>query len=84
MKKDEVIRHLTLILDNENYLHPFREGNGRTQREVIRVLGLAKGYDSEINVEFDDVIYNLYMDGTVHSDIKKLEQLFDKILVKIS
>lgn len=81
--RDEIIKHLALILDNENYLHPFREGNGRTQREVIRVLGLAKGYDSEINIEFDDEIYNLYMDGTVHSDIKLLEQLFDKILVKL-
>lgn len=82
--RDEIIKHLALILDNENYLHPFREGNGRTQREVIRVLGLVKGYESEITIEFDDEIYNLYMDGTVHSDIKKLEQLFDKILIKVN
>lgn len=82
--RDEIIKHLALILDSENYLHPFREGNERTQREVIRVLGLVKGYDSEINVELDDTIYNLYMDGTVHSDITKLEQLFDNILMKIN
>jgi cell filamentation protein len=82
--RDGIIKHLALILDNEVYLHPFREGNGRTQREVIRVLGLIKGYDSEINVESDDTIYNLYMDGTAHLDITKLEQLFDKILMKIN
>lgn len=28
--KDEIIMHLTEILDNLNYFHPFREGNGRT------------------------------------------------------
>jgi cell filamentation protein len=81
--KAELIQHLAKILDNENYFHPFREGNGRTQREVIRVLGLMKGYDSEINVSLDDEIYNLYMDGTVYGDVKVLEMLFEKILVKL-
>lgn len=27
-----------------NVLHPFREGNGRTQREFIRTLSLSNGY----------------------------------------
>jgi cell filamentation protein len=27
-----------------NVLHPFREGNGRTQREFIRTLGMNAGY----------------------------------------
>lgn len=81
--REEIIFHLAKILDNENYFHPFREGNGRTQREVIRVLALEKGYRARVNVEVDDSIYNLYMEGTVHGDIKLLEQLFDKILTKI-
>jgi cell filamentation protein len=80
--RDDVIRHLALILDNQNYLHPFREGNGRTQREVVRVLALEKGYKAQIKLESDDEIYNLYMDGTVYGDIKMLERLFDKILEK--
>jgi cell filamentation protein len=33
---------LAEILDNVNYLHPFREGNGRTQREFLRLLALEK------------------------------------------
>lgn len=28
-----------------NHLHPFREGNGRTQREFIRCLALNAGFD---------------------------------------
>jgi cell filamentation protein len=27
-----------------NAIHPFRDGNGRTQREVIRALSLLNGY----------------------------------------
>lgn len=60
--KDEIIKQLAKILDNLNYFHPFREGNGRTQREVIRSLALSKGYSAQVRVEQDDDIYNLYME----------------------
>lgn len=81
--KDEIIMHLTGILDNLNYFHPFREGNGRTQREVIRALALSKGYSAQIRVEQDDEVYNLYMDGTVHEDLEKLKELLIRILIKL-
>ncbi|KXU01369.1 cell filamentation protein [Streptococcus constellatus] len=78
--KDKIIEQLAKILDNLNYFHPFREGNGRTQREVIRSLALSKGYSAQIRVEQDDEVYNLYMDGTVYGNIDKLKKLFSKIL----
>ena len=81
--KDEIIMHLSEILDNLNYFHPFREGNGRTQREVIRSLALTKGYSAQIQVEQDDEVYNLYMDGTVHEDLGKLKELLIRILIKL-
>lgn len=81
--RSKVIEQLAAILDNLNYYHPFREGNGRTQREVIRSLALSKGYRAQIRVEADDGIYHLYMDGTVQGNIEILKQLFDKILEEI-
>lgn len=66
--KDEIIMHLTEILDNLNYFHPFREGNGRTQRDVIRALALSKGYSAQIRVE---------------QDLEKLKELFIRILSKL-
>ena len=81
--KLEIAKHLASILDNLNYMHPFREGNGRTQREVIRVLALAKGFYADINIDIDDEIYHLYMDGTVEGDKSILTQLFLKILEEI-
>ncbi len=33
-----------------NALHPFREGNGRTQREFARMICLACGYDFNLSV----------------------------------
>ena len=70
-------------MDNLNYIHPFREGNGRTQREVIRVLALAKGYELLINVDGQDEVYKQYMDGTVYSDVKLLKQLISSLMEKI-
>jgi cell filamentation protein len=38
------IGRLTHYLTELNVLHPFREGNGRTQREFIRCIALEFGY----------------------------------------
>lgn len=81
--KECIIRSLAKILDSLNFFHPFREGNGRTQREVIRALAISKGYRAQIRVSDDDIIYNTYMDGTVYGDLQKLESLFELILEKI-
>jgi len=47
--KSKLAKHLAVLLDSINYLHPFREGNGRTQREFIRILALEKGYALNLN-----------------------------------
>lgn len=40
--KRSLVEKLVEILDNVNYLHPFREGNGRAQREFLRLLASEK------------------------------------------
>ncbi len=47
--KKHLAEKLAEILDNVNYLHPFREGNGRTQREFVRVLALEKVLTLNLN-----------------------------------
>jgi len=47
--KRQLAEKLAEILDNVNYLHPFREGNGRTQREFLRLLALEKGLTLNLN-----------------------------------
>lgn len=44
MKEDVFIRKLAYYFSEINALHPFREGNGRSQREFIRTLALKNGY----------------------------------------
>ena len=44
LKAGEFAKRLAYYLAEVNALHPFREGNGRTQREFIRQLAYQNGY----------------------------------------
>ena len=71
---------LAEILDNVNYLHPFREGNGRTQREFLRMLALEKGLILNINPPDNKSVYERYMKGTIESDVKTLTGLIFELI----
>ncbi len=63
---EDFIRVLSDNYGDLNALHPFREGNGRTQREFARLICLACGYDFNLSV-------------TCHSEMLKASKLsFDK------
>jgi cell filamentation protein len=67
-------------LDSVNYLHPFREGNGRAQREFIRLLAIEKGLILNLNPPDNISVYEKYMEGTIISDIETLYKLiFEQI-----
>lgn len=44
LQKGEFVKRLAYFFSEINALHPFREGNGRSQREFIRSLALKNGY----------------------------------------
>jgi len=73
--KQQIAEKLAEILDNVNYLHPFREGNGRAQREFLRLLALEKGLTLNLNPADNKNVYDQYMQGTINSDVKILSKL---------
>ena len=44
LEEEDIIGRLAYYFSEINALHPFREGNGRSQREFIRCLALHNGY----------------------------------------
>lgn len=78
--KLKIARKLAEILDAINYLHPFREGNGRAQREFIRLLALEKNQILNLNPPNNEKIYKQYMNGTINSDIKALTELILELI----
>jgi len=71
----QLAEKLAEILDNVNYLHPFREGNGRAQREFLRLLALEKGLKLNLNPPDNKNVFDQYMHGTINSDVKTLTKL---------
>lgn len=78
--KQPLPEKLAVILDNINYLHPFREGNGRTQREFLRLLALEKGFTLNLNPPDEKSVYERYMKGTIESDVKTLTELIFQLI----
>ncbi len=73
--KLQIAKKLAEILDNVNYLHPFREGNGRTQREFLRLLALEKGLTLNLNPPDNKNVHDQYMRGTINSDLKTMTNI---------
>ena len=78
--KRELAQKLAELLDNINYLHPFREGNGRAQREFIRSLAHEKGIELNLTPPNNPLIYKKYMEGTINSDVVLLSELFLELI----
>lgn len=78
--KKHLADKLAELLDNINYLHPFREGNGRTQREFLRLLATEKGLTLNLNPPDNVSVYERYMKGTIESDIPTLTELIFELI----
>ena len=76
-------RKLAEILDAVNHLHPFREGNGRTQRMFIEYLALSAGY----RVDFTNVTAGEMIEASVRAfdrDETMMRGIFERITTQIS
>lgn len=78
--KQILAEKLAEILDNVNYLHPFREGNGRAQREFLRLLALEKRLILNLNPPDENSVYERYMKGTIESDLTLLTELIYELI----
>ena len=78
--KKNLAEKLAEILDNVNYLHPFREGNGRAQREFLRMLAIEKGLTMNLNPPDNKSVYERYMKGTIESEVAILTELIFELI----
>ena len=79
---DQFVKRLAYHFSEINALHPFREGNGRSQREFIRELALYNHYA----IDFSNSAGKEMLDASVDAFLcryEKMEALFDKCLRKL-
>jgi len=80
---DEMPERLTYYLSEINVLHPFREGNGRTQRAFIEYLAQSAGYD----VDFSNVAPEEMIEASVLSfdkDLGMMKAMLERIISPIT
>ncbi|WP_374020548.1 Fic family protein [Paenibacillus thiaminolyticus] len=77
---ERFIEKLAHYLTELNVLHPFREGNGRTQREFIRCLAL----ESDYYIDFTKVRPDVMLQAMIESpfDNKRLSHVLSSITKK--
>lgn len=81
--KDSVPHRLAYYLSEINVLHPFREGNGRTQRLFIEYLALIAGYE----IDFSAVTPQEMIIASADSfacDYASINAMFERITKPIS
>lgn len=55
--REKVFDNLAYVMAELNIIHPFREGNGRSIREFIRIMAKRMGYDINWgNVDKDEIL----------------------------
>jgi cell filamentation protein len=78
---NQISESLATLLESLNYFHPFREGNGRTQRATIEFLAKEKEYQLNLNPPDNLTIYEDYRKGTINGDIALLTKLISANLL---
>ena len=82
-QKEELITKLAFYFGEINAIHPFREGNGRTQRVFLRYICNVAGY----NVEFRRVSKEEMLTASIESmglSNEKLESMFLEIITPLT
>lgn len=73
LNKEQFVERASFYLSEINMLHPFREGNGRVQREYFRLLAMKNGFELNwTNISPDEMLnasVKSVLDSTAFKDI---------------
>lgn len=82
LKKEDMIKSLASFLNGINILHPFREGNGRTQRLFIEELAKNGGYELNLSNVNQSIMIQASIQG-VKGNTKGYEIIIKEHLKRI-
>lgn len=83
MNKERAIRKLASYMGDINALHPFREGNGRTQRHFIKQLAKATGIELKLCKVDSDRMMSASL-ASFQGDSKQFEAIFNEVAEPMS
>lgn len=81
LSREEFIYRVAYYFGEVNALHPFREGNGRTQREFFRELALHAGHEISFSEISEGEMIKASVDSFVR-DYVTLESVMQKAVIR--
>ncbi|MCI1891054.1 MAG: Fic family protein [Schleiferilactobacillus harbinensis] len=77
-----VAKSLGEIISEFNWWHPFREGNGRTQRILATLLAYQRGY--HLSIQQGSAAYENYMQASIDDSPEEMANIFFSNLSPLS
>lgn len=82
LPKEQFIDKLADYMTDINALHPFREGNGRTQRTFFKELSAAAGYNLDFDKADKDVAITADI-AAMNGNMKILKNMLSRIVEEV-
>ncbi len=82
--REKFIKVLSKNYGDLNALHPFREGNGRTQREFARIVCLSCGYDFSLGIATHNEMLAASKQSFSSGDNSLFEQIFKRAITPLN
>lgn len=83
LNREDFAKRLAYFYEQLNFVHPFREGNGRTQRIFWQRIANGAGYKIDWSKVVGGELDNASLTGRVENDLEPLETMFKKIVFAI-
>ena len=80
LKRKDFVKRLAYFYEQLNFIHPFREGNGRTQRIFWQRVANEAGYKIDWSKVIGEELDNTSLIGRTENNLEPLEIMFKKIV----
>jgi cell filamentation protein len=80
---NKIVPQLSYYFSELNVLHPFREGNGRTQRVFIEYLAQIAGFSIDFSLVSSDEMYKVSI-SSYDKDYNTMNEMFQRITEPIT
>lgn len=77
---EDFVKRLSYFYEQLNFIHPFREGNGRTQRVFWQRIADEAGYGIDWSKVVGEELDNASLIGRTEHNLEPLERMFRKIV----
>lgn len=84
LDRKDFIKRLAYFYEQLNFIHPFREGNGRTQRIFWQRVANDAGYKIDWSKVVGEELDNASLIGRIENNLGPLEIMFDTIVLEKS